>query len=635
MCGITGIYYFDQREPELEILEKMTNMIYHRGPDDSGYLTDKGFGMGFRRLSIIDLRDGHQPLSNENKTIWIVFNGEIYNYKQLREMLVKKGHQFRTQSDTEVIVHLYEDYGRNCVRYLRGMFAFVVWDKEKRRLFASRDFFGIKPFYYYHDNEKIVFGSEIKSILAAGGIKREVSPESLLNFLTFQYVPEPNTMFQGIYKLPPAHWMQVSNNRMRIGQYWDPTFEPADKPLSTYIEELREALADSVKYHIQSDVKRGCFLSSGIDSTSIAALMIKEEPVKTFSVGFEGPNNECLISRETAAALKSEHYEKIITAEEFFETVPRAIWHQDEPVADPSAIALYFVARLAREHVIVALSGEGADELFGGYVIYREPLALKPFDYLPAGLKDAVRSILTRMPVNFKGRNYLLRGSTPLEERFLGNAKIFTEDLKSELTRIDRHVLASYQNPLDIARTFYHKAESLDSVTKMQYIDLNLWLPGNILMKADKMTMAHSLELRVPFLDREVFEVARAIPTKFRISNGTTKYILRQAMKGLIPDAIVDRPKLGFPVPLQDWLRGHWASRVYETIQAGGIEDYIKLDAVEKMIKQHVEGKDDFARKIWTIFIFSLWHNIFINRAESTGAAGLTEDYNKSIRLLA
>jgi asparagine synthase (glutamine-hydrolysing) len=594
----------------------MTNMIHHRGPDDSGFIIDKGLGIGFRRLSIIDLNEGHQPLSNEDGTIWVVLNGEIYNYKQLREMLAQKGHRFRSHSDTEVIVHLYEQYGRSCLRYLRGMFTFAVWDNGKQELFAARDYFGIKPLYYYKDNEKFIFASEIKSILAAEGIKQEVSSESLLNFLTFQYVPEPNTMFEGIYKLPPAHWMHVSGSRITIKEYWNPGFEPVNKPLKHYVEELRGALTDSVKHHMQSDVRRGCLLSSGIDSTGIAALMSKEEPIKTFSVGFEGSNNECFIARETAAALGTEHYEKIITPEEYFDAVPKAIWHQDEPVADPSAIALYFVARLAREHVTVVLSGEGADELFGGYRIYREPLALKPFDFLPAALKGITRSILTSLPFDFKGRNYLLRGTTPMEERFMGNAKIFTEDLKAEITKLNSSILSSYRNPVDIAGSFYSRVRNQDNVTKMQYIDLNLWLPGNILMKADKMTMAHSLELRVPYLDREVFEVARHVPAQYRVCNGTTKYVLRQAMKGLVPDTIVDRPKLGFPVPLRDWLRGNWSHRVLEMIQAGGIGDYIRLDAVEKMIKQHAAGQGDMARKIWTLYIFAEWHSTFINPAD-------------------
>lgn len=612
MCGIAGLYYFNQKKPAHDVLQKMTNEISHRGPDDVGYLVDNGIGLGFRRLSIIDLHSGQQPFFNENKNMSVIFNGEIYNYKQLRELLVNKGHRFRSQSDGEVIAHLYEEYGTSCVTRLRGMFAFAIWDKEKRELFAARDFFGIKPFYYYQDREKLIFASEIKSILFSGELKRELSPDSFLNYLTFQYVPDPNTMFKGIYKLPPGHWMRVSQKGVKIQRYWEPSFEPVDRPLDTCIEELRAALANSVKYHLQSDVKVGCFLSSGIDSTVIAALMCKEGPVQTFSVGFAGTNNECQIAGRTAAELKTLHHERVITEDDYFDVVSQAVWYQDEPVADPSALALYLLSQMAREQVKVVLSGEGADELLGGYKIYREPLALRPFDFIPDKLKEMLRGVLTAFPVDIKGRNYLLRGVTPLEQRFFGNAKIFTEEFKEEITLFSPHVLLSYQNPLGITEGFYRKVAHLDSVTRMQYIDLNLWLPGNILMKADKMTMAHSLELRVPFLDREVYKVARSIPTKYRIQAGTTKYILRQAMQGLIPDHVVDRPKLGFPVPLRDWLRGPRGSLVYQTIEAAGIGGHVKMDSIKSMLDKHAGGQGDYSRKIWTLYIFAVWYNMFI-----------------------
>jgi asparagine synthase (glutamine-hydrolysing) len=543
----------------------------------------------------------------------VIFNGEIYNYKELRKMLVNKGHRFQTQSDGEVIVHLYEEYGRSCIPYLRGMFAFAIWDKNKRELFAARDFFGIKPFYYYHDKEKLIFASEIKSILASGEVKRELSPESFLNYLTFQYVPDPHTMFKEVYKLPPGHWMHVSPGGVKIHRYWEPSFEPEDKPLDTYISELRTALTNSVKNHLQSDVKVGCFLSSGIDSTSIAALMRKEGSVQTFSVGFAGANNECQIAGRTSAELKTLHHERVIKEEEYFSAVLQSVRYQDEPVADPSAIALYLLSQMAREHVKVVLSGEGADELFGGYKIYREPLALRPFDFIPGKLKDLLHAMITAFPVNFKGRNYLLRGFTPLEERFFGNAKIFTEEFKEGITMFGPPILSSYQNPIEITGEYYQRVAHLDKVTQMQYIDINLWLPGNILMKADKMTMAHSLELRVPFLDQEVYQVARTIPAKYRIHAGTTKYILRQAMKGLIPDHIVDRPKLGFPVPLRDRLRGPRGSFVYQTIEAAGIGDYIKMDPVKGMLDKHIRGEGDYSRKIWTLYIFAVWYNMYFH----------------------
>lgn len=612
MCGITGVMYFDDQQPEQPLLQSMTDCIVHRGPDDFGFWSDRRIGLGFRRLSIIDLAEGHQPLCNEDETVWIAFNGEIYNYKYLRNMLIDRGHQFKTHSDTEVIVHLYEEFGEECVRQLRGMFGFVIWDRKRERLFGARDHFGIKPFYYFRDGRQFLFGSEIKSILAAG-VERSIDSESLLNYMTFQYVPEPNTMFRGIKKLPPGHYVTVSRDGdMDIRRYWDPMLEPEERPFAEYVEQIREALKDSVIHHMQSDVERGCFLSSGIDSTAIAAHMRRIEPIRTFSVGFDGPNNETVISRETAKTLDTEHYEKIITQEDYFATLPRAVWHQDEPVADPSAIALYHVAELARRHVTVVLSGEGADELFGGYRIYNEPLSLAPIERLPHSLKRLLHAVARLLPEGMYGRGYLLRGTTPLEERFLGNAKIFSEDMKAEVVRMDREMLRTYRNPVQVAKTFYDKTGHLDPVSRMQYIDMNLWLPGDILMKADKMTMAHSLELRVPFLDVELYEVARRIPAKYRIAEGTTKYIFRKAMEGIIPDAILHRPKLGFPVPMRDWLKGAAGDRVLEEIASGGIEDYIRIEAMQAMLKKHRDGQGDYSRRLWTIYMFALWHATYM-----------------------
>ncbi len=613
MCGISGVIYFDDRVPSQEMLKQMTDVIRHRGPDDSGFFCEPSAGLGFRRLSIIDLAEGHQPLSNEDETVWIVFNGEIYNYKYLRDMLSGKGHQFKTNTDTEVIVHLYEEYGEDCVRHLRGMFGFAIWDKRNRLLFGARDHFGIKPFYYFHDPERFVFASEIKSVLASGAAARSIETQSLISYLTFQYSPEPHTMFKDVRKLPPAHTITVTHEGgVSLRRYWDPSFEPAQRSVGDWIEELRERLKGSVVHHMQSDVERGCFLSSGIDSTAIAAHMRAVEPIRTFSVGFEGPNNETLIAAETARALNTDHFAKVIDRKDFFDAIPRAIWHQDEPVADPSAIALYHVAGLAAEQVTVVLSGEGADEIFGGYRIYCEPGSLKPLEWLPLPLKKGLNRLLRRLPLQFKGKNYLLRATTALEQRFLGNAKIFSEDLKAEVLNMQREALRQYLNPVQVAAPFYDKSSEWDPVTRMQYVDLNLWMPGDILMKADKMTMAHSLELRVPFLDKELFELARRIPASLRIAGGTTKYIFRKAMEGLIPAPILDRPKLGFPVPIRQWLKEREGEEMLEVIQSAGIGSYFRMDAVEKMMRLHRAGQADFSRNLWILYIFALWHNAYM-----------------------
>ncbi|WP_159886342.1 asparagine synthase (glutamine-hydrolyzing) [Paenibacillus puerhi] len=613
MCGITGVMYFEDREPSRELLTSMIDCIVHRGPDDSGFWSDNRIGLGFRRLSIIDIKEGHQPLANEDDSVWIVFNGEIYNYKYLRDMLQNKGHVFKTHTDTEVIVHLYEEYGEACVEKLRGMFGFVIWDKRQRKLFGARDQFGIKPFYYYKDNTRFLFGSEIKSLLAAG-LPKSVKSESLFNYLTFQYVPEPDTMFRDVHKLPPGHTISLSyDGSLSIKRYWDPMLQPDESlTFDDAVEQIRSTLRDSVIHHMQSDVERGCFLSSGIDSTAIATMMRSIEPIRTFSVGFEGANNETLIARQTAQALDTEHYDKVITEQDYFATLPRAVWHQDEPVADPSAIALYHVAQLAREHVTVVLSGEGADELFGGYRIYCEPQSLAPIERLPHGVKRMMHALARLLPAGFKGRGYVLRGTTPLEERFLGNAKIFTEDMKADIVNADRELLRSYRNPIQVAKTFYDRSKHLDPVSRMQYIDMNLWMPGDILMKADKMTMAHSLELRVPFLDVELYEVSRRIPAKFRIAEGTTKYVFRKAMEGIIPEFILNRPKLGFPVPMRDWMKGQRGSTILEQIEASGIDDYIRMDSIRSMLDGHRSGKGDYARRIWTIYMFALWHSTYM-----------------------
>jgi asparagine synthase (glutamine-hydrolysing) len=622
MCGIAGLFYFQPQEIKKEeadqYIQSVSELIHHRGPDDVGSFAedlDRGVLLAFRRLSIIDLNEGHQPLCNvaEDKSIWIVFNGEIYNYKQLRNELKARGHQFTTESDTEVIVHLYEEYGVDCVRHLRGMFGFAIWDRRKQMLFGARDHFGIKPFYYHLDESKFVFGSEIKSILAAPGIERKVHSESLLQYLTFQYVPQPSTMFAGIQKLPHGHYFTLTRDgHFEMQQYWDPQFTPEDRSMDDLIEELRTRLQDSVEHHMQSDVPRGCFLSSGIDSTAIAAYMRRIEPIKTFSVGFEGENNEAVISSDTALKLGTEHYAKMISERDFFDAIPNAVWYQDEPVADPSAIALYHVAQLAQKHVKVVLSGEGADEMFGGYRVYREPNALRPVSWLPESIKQRINRMADALPEKMYGRNYLLRATTPLEQRFFGNAKIFTADVKSEILSDTLSRVESYMDAAELVAPYYERTKDWDPVSRMQYIDMHFWMPGDILMKADKMTMAHSLELRVPFLDKELFEIVRKIPAKYRIAEGTTKTIFRKAMDGIVPETILHRPKLGFPVPLRDWLRTERASQLLEQIKGAGIEAFFNMQEVEKMVAVHRAGQADHARKIWVIYMFAMWHSTYI-----------------------
>lgn len=617
MCGICGMVTKDGRPADQMTLERMADMIVHRGPDDAGLHFDNHVGLGFRRLSIIDLEGGHQPLSNEDGSIWIVFNGEIYNYKEIRRWLVDRGHQFKTEADTEVIIHLYEEKGPDCVKDLRGMFGFSIWDANKNLVMLARDHFGIKPVYYTETTDTIAFGSEIKSLLAVPGVQREVNKESFWNYLTFQYAPDPLTMFKGIYKLPAAHYLIIKDGKTSLTKYWEVKFEEGNQPLSYYVERTQEILRNSVKAHMNSDVPRGAFLSSGVDSSAIVALLKELEQVKTFTVGFEGAGGQSEIeyARETARILGTEHRDTIITAQEYMDVLPKLMHYQDEPVADPAAIALYFVAELASKYITVVLSGEGADEVFGGYTIYREPLSLRMFDHIPPSLRHSLGGFAENyLPEGMKGRSFLMRGSKTVQERFVGNAFIFGEAMKEQFVRFNPDQLG-YRRPMDITGAYYDRVSKYDDVTKMQYLDFHTWLTGDILMKADKMTMANSLELRVPFLDKEVFEFASKIPMQYRMMNGTTKYVMREAVKGILPREVAERPKLGFPVPTRNWLRKEFYNWAREIIDASPVDDLINKQFVLQLLEDHKNHVRDNSRKVWTVLIFMLWHQVYVEQS--------------------
>lgn len=628
MCGIAGLYNKLGRPVDGAILERMTDQIVHRGPDDMGVHYEGSVGLGFRRLSIIDLEGGHQPLSNEDGTIWISFNGEIYNYQELRRWLVDRGHQFQTESDTEVIVHLYEEKGVDCVKELRGMFAFAICDTRNQQVLIARDHFGIKPCYYAQTDEYLVWGSEIKSLLQVPGVEREVNPESFWNYLTFQYAPDPLTMFKGIHKLPAAHYMLIKDGKMNIERYWELKFNEVNRPLSYYVEGTREILRNSVKAHMNSHVPRGAFLSSGVDSSAIVSLLKELEQVQTFTVGFEGAGgqSEIAYARETAKILGTEHRDTIVTAKEYLDVLPRLMYHQDEPIADPAAIGLYFVSELASRYITVVLSGEGADEVFGGYTIYREPLSLRMFDYLPMSMRRTLGAVAEKFPEGMKGRSFMMRGGRTLQERFVGNAFIFGEQMKEEFVKMNPEQMG-LRRYADITAPYYDRAAAYDDVTKMQYIDFHTWLPGDILMKADKMTMANSLELRVPFLDREVFEFAAQIPAEYRMMNGTTKYVLREAVKDILPREVAERPKLGFPIPTRQWLRNEYYQWARELIDASPIDHLINKKYVMQLLEEHKAGVRDNARKVWTVLVFMMWHQIYVE-----GSVSFTPEVSPNVK---
>ncbi|MEH7437619.1 asparagine synthase (glutamine-hydrolyzing) [Neobacillus drentensis] len=613
MCGFIGCVHDKTQsfsDEQKQLFKNMNDIITHRGPDDDGFYYDEHIQFGFRRLSIIDIESGHQPLTYENERYWIIFNGEVYNYVELREELVKEGLSFATSSDTEVIIALYSHLKEEAVEKLRGMFAFVIWDKQEQRLFGARDPFGIKPFFYLEDGEKTFFASEKKSILLA--LENDVLDyDSLQHYLTYQFVPEPNTLSQGIKKLEPGHYFTKKiGSPMEIKRYWKAHFSPVQKSESDFTKEIRDILFDSVEKHMRSDVPVGSFLSGGIDSSIIASIAKEFHPaIKTFSVGFEHNGfSEIDVAKETAEKLGVENISYVITPDEYMNEIPKIMWHMDDPLADPACVPLYFVAREARKHVTVVLSGEGADELFGGYNIYREPQDLEIFNKIPRVGKVLLKGIANMMPEGTKGKSFIERGVTPMEERYIGNAKMFTEEEKRDLLNV-YHEGLKYT---DITNPLYAESRGYDPVDRMQYIDIHTWMRGDILLKADKMTMAHSLELRVPFLDKAVFEVASKIPTSLKTANGTTKYILRKAAEGVVPEHVLNRKKLGFPVPIRHWLKNEmndWAKKI---IRESNTDHLINKTYVVRLLEDHCQGKADNSRKIWTVLMFMVWHQVYV-----------------------
>lgn len=556
MCGVCGFFAVPTASISPVQLDRMVDAMVHRGPDDRGVFYRHWAGIGFRRLSILDVAGGHQPMSSEDGSVRTIVNGEIYNYAELREQLMKKGHRFYSSSDAEVIPHLYEDGGIEAVsRELRGMYAVAILDQDKERLHLVRDHFGIKPLYYAETSHGLIFASDIRSLLASGLIRPKLSPQALWHYLTFQYVPEPYTMFDQVWKLPAGHSLTYEAGSMNVVRYWQVEYRPDFSwTLPALTEAIYRTLKDSVKRHMMSDVPRGAYLSSGVDSSAVVAFLRQQQEVDTFSIGFPGDHgeiNELVASRETARILGTRHHEVVISPEEYLDHLPRIVQAQEDPIADPSAPALYFLAREARRHVTVVLSGEGADELFGGYPIYHEPYALKPFEYIPDPIRQSLGELAKKLPPQLRGRGYLIRGSQRVEERYIGNAKMFSEGEKTRLVPW-LEGMDPYQA---ITAPYFAATTGLDPVARLQTIDAHTWLPGDILMKADKMSMAHSLELRVPFLDVEVFSLASTIPAHFKIARNTTKYALRQAMKAVLPLEVSERPKLGFPIPIRHWLK--------------------------------------------------------------------------------
>ncbi len=600
----------ENAEERGQVLTNMMNRIIHRGPDGAGQYIDGGIAMGFRRLSIIDLKGGDQPMATADGSRIITFNGEIYNYRELREDLKIKGHTFLTNSDTEVLLHGYTEYGPRILDRLRGMFAFVIWDARKKELFGARDMFGIKPFYYAEIEGNFVYGSEIKSILEYPGYDRQVNLQALEQYMSFQYSVLPETFFRGIYRLPAGHYMVWKNGKLRIRRYFDPMLTPrpvggkdADHAHKRLVNRIDRAVQESIKYHMVSDVEVASLLSSGVDSSYVAANF---GGAKTFTVGFDYETyNEIPYAEALSKEVGIENYSKIISTKEYWEEFPRIQYFMDEPLADASAAALYFVDREASKHVKVILSGEGSDELFGGYVIYHEPLSLDTYQKIPQGLRRAAAKAVSKIPGHPKGKGFIMRGSKSVEERFIGNANVFTVKQRNRVLRYT----SPHSDPKFVTAPFYRRVKGLTDTEKMQYIDLNFWLQGDILLKADKMSMAHGLESRVPFLDRGVYMVAKDLPLEEKISDTNTKTAFREAAHRYMPAAAAEKKKLGFPVPIRIWLR---QDKYYEIVKKAfcskEAELFFHSDELMKLLNAHRAGKEDYSRHIWNVYTFLVWY---------------------------
>lgn len=616
MCGFVG--FTNRINDDGTVLEKMMNRIIHRGPDSSGKFINDDIALGFRRLSIIDLNEGDQPMFNEDRSLVLVFNGEIYNYKELRTTLITCGHTFANNSDSEVLLHGYEQWGTELVHKLRGMFAFVIFDLKNKTLYAARDMFGIKPLYYAYMNNSFMAASEIKAFLEHPDFRKELNEEALGHYLSFQYSAVKETFFKNVYKLPPAHYMVFKNNKLEEVRYWKPEFNSKSGSLEQCAELVDKTIRESVSAHKIADVEVGSFLSGGIDSSYIAEAANVD---KTFTVGFsssDGRNyNEINLAKEFAEKIGVENIDKVITPEEYWGEFAKIQYHMDEPLADPSAIALYFVSKLAREHVKVVMSGEGADELFGGYRMYQEPLTTTIYDSLPISIRHIISGVCGHFPPR-RGVNYLVRRGKRLEEYYIGNANIFSYKERCSILKSEAAKNAS--TPEKICAEYFSEAAGCDAVTKMQYLDINMWLVGDILLKADKTSMANSLELRVPFLDREVMKIASSLPSKYRVDLSTTKIALRKAAEKSLPKANAERDKLGFPIPIRVWLK---EERYYNIVKAAFTSDtgkkYFHTDKILSLLDQHRSGKTDASRKIWTIYTFIVWYEQFFNDKVKTG----------------
>ena len=619
MCGICGLLHMDPGKTVDEgLLRRMAHSMRHRGPDDEGFHVDGSVGLGHRRLSIIDLSGGHQPISNEDDQVWIVFNGEIYNYKPLAETLKSKGHRFRTRSDTETILHAYEEFGEACVEQLRGMFAFAVWDNKKRKLVLVRDRVGIKPVYYTVYRDTLYFGSEIKAILQNPEIPRALNEQALDYYLSFRYVPGPLTMFKGIFKLPPGGMLVCQDGKVEVRSYWDLRMQSdSGESLAECTRRFEQKARESIEIRLMSEVPLGAFLSGGLDSSLVVALMsgMIQDPVKTFSIGYKNQPqvNEFKFARQVAERYRTDHRELEITAGEFSDFVPRLVWHLDEPVADFACLPLFFLSELTRKHVTVILSGEGADELLAGYYLYKKMLLIEKLRKVP-GLPGLLAGLGGMMPEG-KLQRYLKQAGIPLARRYRGITTTFSSSQRRALypgSRMSERMLGDYTASL------LDPVKDQHPLNQMLYFESRVHLVDDLLVKADKMTMASSLELRVPFLDHELMELAASLPVKAKLDGNQTKRILRDIARPLVPGPILRRPKKGFPVPTQAWLAGDLSRFTRESLLSSesALQGLFESRQIEKLLTQHESGREDCSDRIWALIVLEYWKRVFIDSPE-------------------
>jgi asparagine synthase (glutamine-hydrolyzing) len=605
MCGFVG--FCSKNVKDKNVIKEMNNQIIHRGPDSDGYYFDKDVNFGFRRLSIIDLHEGSQPILNESGDTAIIFNGEIYNYQELREGLVAKGYKFKTHTDTEVILHGYEEYGEEGIlAKLRGMFAFTIWDSKKEKLFGARDHFGIKPYYYALLDGDFLFGSEVKSFLKYPKFKKEVNEKALKHYLVFQYNPLEETFFKGVKKLRPGHYYVYENGKMEIKTYYNLTLDYKDMTFDEAVGKIEKEVEESVKYHKISDVEVGSFLSGGVDSSYVVATAL---PDKTFSVGFDNKGfNETMYAKELSDSLGIKNFAKLITPDEFFEGINKVQYYSDEPHANLSSVPLYFLSKLASEQVKVVLSGEGADELFAGYNEYADALPQRIYRKLPFSLRHKLY-LKYKDRKHFRGQTIILKYGQKVEDRYIGPAEIMTDELANSL------VTSKYKNSetsRDLTKKYYDEVKNMDDVSKRLYLDMKMWIVEDILLKADKMTMANSIELRVPLLDKKMWELARTIPVKHKVHNEITKYAFRRAAKNKLPEDWAKRRKLGFVVPFVLWIKEEkYYKIVKEVFSKDFVSEFFDKDKINKLLDDHFNGITNNGRKVYTIYTFLKWYEIY------------------------